>query len=143
MPISRGLSEVVRQVFRAGFGLDTVSLAGPCAQVDGLATFAAKRAVWVVGAVRVHEAARGATHRQGLGGGVRVGCRFGSRVGGRGLGHGCQAHKVSSKPASVSAAIFSFPSASGRIKRMDTSRRLALISGIRPREGSMRRRSNW
>src|SRR3989344_5511901 len=103
------------------------------------------------GAVDVRDAAGRAAH---LGTGARTafaGVLGGGGHGGilsvaarvSGSGREAQAQSVNSKLASVSDAILSLPSASGRIRRMDTIRRLALISGTRPRAGSMRRRSRW
>lgn len=53
-----------------------------------------------------------------------------------------QAHRLSSKVVSVPAGR-SRPSASGFMKRTDTSSRCPLISGTRPSAESTHTRSNW
>src|SRR3989344_897090 len=150
-PALSASGRVVQQVFAGGLGFHAVMLRGPGPQVDGLAALAAEGAVGVVGAVDVRDAAGRAAH---LGTGARTAFPGGPGGGGHGgilsvaarvsgSGREAQAQSVNSKLASVSDAILSLPSASGRIRRMDTIRRLALISGTRPRAGSMRRRSRW
>jgi len=61
---------------------------------------------------------------------------------GRVAGQPAQAHSVNSNAVSC-VLTTSLPSLSGCIKRTETISRLPLISGIRPSEGSMRRRRSW
>jgi hypothetical protein len=105
------------------------------AQVDAAAALAAERAPGV--ARRIHDLApAGRAWHPG-------GARIVGRVGHRGVAAAArQAQSVSSNDASVPAGL-SRPSVSWRIIRIDTISRWPLISGTRPRLGSIRMRSNW
>ena len=100
---------------------------GPCAQVNTFATCAAKRAVGVGAAVEAQACAAWATDLAGLDG-----------VGLLGLTH---AHKDISKGTS-SAVATRRPSLCCCIMRIATSRRLQLISGVMPKDGSIFKRNN-
>ena len=144
------------------FGRHAKAFAGPRAEVYLFAALTAKRAVHVRGAVHAIAAAAGAGDDARLRGGGRgvghpgvilllksAGLIFcGPRrdaVSGLGLGLGLSkayAHKVSSNAASSLQAC-KRPSASSRMSRTETIKRLPLISGIRFSAGSMRSRSSW
>ena len=140
------------------FGRHAKAFAGPRAEVYLFAALTAKRAVHVRGAVHAIAAAAGAGDDARLrGGGWGVGhpgvilllksagpIFCGSRrdaVSGLGLAK-AYAHKVSSNAASSLHAC-KRPSASSRMSRTETIKRLPLISGIRFSAGSMRSRSSW
>src|SRR5688572_16632910 len=124
----RGAAAVLPLVRHLGPGGEAVTLAGPCAEVDVLAAFAAERTEGVLGRVDAFATAGGAGDDAALG--ARLGCRR------------AHEHKVSSKLASTPAGLRR-PSASCRIRRTSTIRRWPLISGISWWAGSMRRRSRW
>ena len=142
------------------FGGHAKAFAGPCTKVYLFAALTAKRAVYVRGAVHAIAAAAGAGDDARLrGGGWGVGhpgvilllksaglIFCGPRrdaVSGLGLGLSkAYAHKVSSNAASSLQAC-KRPSASSRMSRTETIKRLPLISGIRFSAGSMRSRSSW
>ena len=140
------------------FGRHAKAFAGPRAEVDLFAALTAKRAVHVRGAVHAIAAAAGAGDDARLRGGVwglghpgviscsnwparcSAGLRRDAVSGG---GHAkAYAHRVSSNAASSLQAC-KRPSASSRMSRTETIKRLPLISGIRFSAGSMRSRSNW
>ncbi len=142
------------------FGRHAKAFAGPCAEVYLFAALTAKRAVHIRGAVHAIAAAAGAGDDARLRGGGRgvghpgvilllksAGLIFcGPRryaVSGLGLGLAkAYAHRVSSNAASSLQAC-KRPSASSRMSRTETIKRLPLISGIRFSAGSMRSRSSW
>ena len=142
------------------FGRHAKAFAGPRAEVYLFAALTAKRAVHVRGAVHAIAAAAGAGDDARLrGGGWGVGhpgvilllksaglifCgpwRYTVSWLGLGLSK-TYAHKVSSNAASSLQAC-KRPSASSRMSRTETIKRLPLISGIRFSAGSMRSRSSW
>ena len=142
------------------FGRHAKAFAGPRAEVYLFAALTAKRAVHIRGAVHAIAAAAGAGDDARLRGGCwgvghpgvilllkSAGLIFcGPRrytVSGLGLGLSkAYAHKVSSNAASSLQAC-KRPSASSRMSRTETIKRLPLISGIRFSAGSMRSRSSW
>ena len=144
------------------FGRHAKAFAGPRAEVYLFAALTAKRAVHVRGAVHAIAAAAGAGDDARLrGGGWGVGhpgvilllksaglIFCGPRryaVSGLGLGlrlAKAYAHRVSSNAASSLQAC-KRPSASSRMSRTETIKRLPLISGIRFSAGSMRSRNSW
>ena len=123
---------------------------GPGTHVDQFAALAAERAPRVARAINARATTGRATHGAGFSGGVRR-CfgwrsstcrnrRFFLRT--HGNKAGVQAHKVSSN-AALSVQACRWQSSICSIKRTDTIRRLPLISGTSPRDGSMYSRSNW
>ena len=143
-------------IFRWRFGRHAEILVRPGPQIDVLAAFAAERPEPVAGGVHTVPATGGADDDfGGLLRSTHKDSRFTVSRGAqavpsasrqthsvRSLGMFNQLHKVSSNVA-ASLQACSRPSASWRIRRTDTIRRLPLISGIKPIAGSMRRRSNW
>ena len=140
------------------FGRHAKAFAGPRAEVYLFAALTAKRAVYICGAVHAISAAAGAGDDARLRGGgwgvwhpgvilllksagpIFCGPRR-DAVSGLGFAE-AYAHKVSSNAASSLHAC-KRPSASSRMSRTETIKRLPLISGIRFSAGSMRSRSSW
>ena len=125
-------------VIRGCINRQAKAFAGPGTKILAFATFAAKRSRRVAGRIQARPLAARANHHFGC---RKVWFHHSWVANARRWTSAAQAQSVSSNEASPAQAC-SRSSLSCRIMRTDTIRRLPLISGISPSDGSRRRRKS-